>query len=58
MVSVLEAMETAATASSTKFQVDYSKLAGSGMMSFKYWANECDNNEPTSPTHGDSQVVK
>lgn len=57
-VSVSEAMETTATASSAKFQVDDSKLANSGMMSFKSWADECDNNEPTPPMHGESQGVK
>lgn len=56
-VSLSDAMETATSASSAKFQVDDSKLANSEMMSYKSWADQCDDLLPTPPKHGENPIV-
>lgn len=42
--------------SSVQLGVNDAKLAPSGMMTFRSWAEECDS-ESTSPKHGDNHVI-
>lgn len=42
----------------TQFQINDSKLANSDMMTYKSWADECDEATTTPPKHGAQKVVK
>lgn len=57
-ISVSEVVTTAVSVSSSKFQIDDSRLEASGMKTtFKSWAEECESENTTPPMHGDKQVI-
>lgn len=56
-ISVFDAVATAVSASSSKFQVDDSRIEDSGIRTtFKSWADDYDSANNILPMHGDIQV--